>query len=299
MPLFQIDNGNLQRVEQENFSLEKELQRLVENNLEGIFNCRFVASEFSTAARHAGRIDTLGLSEDNNPVIVEYKKVESSALINQSLFYLNWIRDHKGDFEIAVQKALGSDAVVDWSAVRVICIAPNFRKYDLFAVQEMGSSIELWSYRLFKNNSLYLEEISRRSLSSGSATSEGEVSVSNESPAYTFDGHIEGKPQDIQDSAIAIQEFALGLDPAMEEIPRKLYVAYKLSQNILCMEVQQQKLLAWVKLDPKSIESMPSNARDVSQSGHYGTGDLEFTIRTPEDFEVAKGFIEKAYRRFA
>ena len=53
---------------------------------------------------HAGRIDALALSEEDNPVIIEYKKVESSELINQSLYYLNWIQDHKGDFEIAVQK---------------------------------------------------------------------------------------------------------------------------------------------------------------------------------------------------
>ena len=68
--------------------------------------CRLVATEFSTGAQHAGRIDTLALSEDNNPVIIEYKNVESSDLITQSLFYLAWIHDHKGDFEIAAQVAL-------------------------------------------------------------------------------------------------------------------------------------------------------------------------------------------------
>src|SRR6266571_9082622 len=58
-----------------------------------VFNCRFVASEFSTGAQHAGRIDTLALSEDNNPVIIEYKKVKSSELINQSILYLAWLND--------------------------------------------------------------------------------------------------------------------------------------------------------------------------------------------------------------
>ena len=59
------------------------------------------ASEFSTGNFHSGRIDSLAISEDNNPVIIEYKKVASSELINQSLYYLHWITDHKGDFEIA------------------------------------------------------------------------------------------------------------------------------------------------------------------------------------------------------
>src|SRR3954452_8286227 len=126
MPLFQKTSENLLAVEQTNFASEKALQTLIERNLKAVFNCRFVASEFPTGAQHAGRIDTLALSEDNNPVIIEYKKVESSELINQSLYYLSWIHDHKGDFHLAAQKSLGNGVVVDWSDVRVICIAPNY-----------------------------------------------------------------------------------------------------------------------------------------------------------------------------
>ena len=115
MPLFHIAIDKLVPVEQTNFSAEKVLQALIEGNLDTVFGCRLVASQFSTGAKHAGRIDTLALSEDNNPVIIEYKKVESSELINQSLFYLAWLNDHRGDFEIAVQKALGPKVGVDWS----------------------------------------------------------------------------------------------------------------------------------------------------------------------------------------
>src|SRR6266704_2931328 len=112
MPLFTRSNNKLSRVSQTNFLRERELQKLVEANLDVIFKCRFINSEFSTGALHAGRIDTLALSEDNNPVIIEYKKTESSELINQSLFYLSWINDHKGDFEIAAQKTLGAKVEV-------------------------------------------------------------------------------------------------------------------------------------------------------------------------------------------
>ena len=157
MPAFEISDNKLLHVEQKNFSLEKELQTLIENSLEVVFNCRFVASEFYTGAQHAGRIDSLALSEEDNPVIIEYKKEESSELINQSLFYLHWIQDHKGDFEIAAQKVLGNDTSIDWSDIRVICIAPNYKKYDIHAVQVMEANIELWKYRLFTNNTLYLE----------------------------------------------------------------------------------------------------------------------------------------------
>lgn len=70
MPNFNINNKILELVKLINLKLEKELQELVEKNIETVFNCRLVASEFSIGAEHAGRIDKLGLSEDNNPVII-------------------------------------------------------------------------------------------------------------------------------------------------------------------------------------------------------------------------------------
>jgi predicted transport protein len=308
MPIFQISNQKLVPVEQTNFVTEKELQSLVEANLSPVFNCRFVASEFSTGAQHAGRIDTLALSEDSNPVIIEYKKVESSELINQSLFYLSWIHDHKGDFHIAVQKSLGNEVKVDWTDVRVICLAPNYKKYDLHAVQVMGANIELWRYRLFKNSCLYLEEVFQKTI----ATSH-DIPSSDKSPVmiaagkkaaltratgvYTFDQHISGKSETIKEMVFDLRDFIMNLDNAMEEVPKKFYVAYKISQNIACMEVKKHKILLYLKLNPKEIGSLPSIARDVSDIGHYGTGDLEITVAPALDLETAKEFINAAYQK--
>lgn len=307
MPLFQIGERALIPIQQRNFSKEKELQALIETNLGPVFNCRFVASEFSTGAIHAGRIDTLALSEDNNPVIIEYKKVESSELINQSLFYLHWLQDHRGDFEIAAQKSLGANAEIDWSDTRVICIAPNYKKYDIHAVQVMGANIELWRYRLFDNATLYLEEVYQRSVSVNPTTTDGKdpvmvaagkkAALTRATGQYTFEEHIEGKPKKIVDLVLAVQDLIVGLDPAIEEVPKKHYIAYKISQNIACLEVQRQRLLLYLKVDPKQFDVLPPNARDVTHIGHYGTGDLELSLSTEEDMEAAKPFIEAAYQR--
>ncbi len=308
MPIFEIQGNKLKPVEQKNFNLEKELQSLIERNLDVVFNCRFIASEFSTGAQHAGRIDSLALSEEDNPVIIEYKKVESSELINQSLFYLHWIQDHKGDFEIAVQKVLGNDTQVDWSDVRVICIAPNYKKYDLHAVQVMGANIELWKYRLFSNNALYLEEVLHNSKSAPLATqvtSKNPVMVEAGKKAalvratatYSFEEHLEGKSKRIQEIVYSIREFILGLDSAIEEVPKKYYVAYKASQNIVCMEAKGQNIKLFVKLNPSDISEPPKCFRDVSNIGHYGTGDVEFTISSLEEFEAIKPYIELAYNK--
>jgi predicted transport protein len=307
MPLFQITQGKLVAVEQTNFPLEKGLQTLIEQNLATAFGCRFVGSEFVTGQVHAGRIDTLALSENNNPVIIEYKKVASAELLTQSLFYLHWLYDHRGDFEKAARKTLGPKVAVDWSDVRVICLAPNFKKYDVFAAQTMAANLELWTYRMFKNGTLFLEEVLQRSL----GTSSPQLGTNGKNPvmveagkkaaatratgSYTFEQHLDGKPQSIKELARQVQEYVTSLDAGIEEEPKKLYIAYKSSKNIVCMEIQQQKIYLFLKLDPKKVKGPADIARDVSSIGHFGTGDLEVTIKSPADLEAAKPFIKKAY----
>ena len=304
MPIFQISNQKLVPIEQTNFVTEKELQTLVEANLGPVFNCRFVASEFSTGAQHAGRIDTLALSEDNNPVIIEYKKVESSELINQSLYYLSWIDDHRGDFQIAVQKTLGNSVQVDWSGVRVICLAPNYKKYDLHAVQVMGADIELWRYRLFKNSSLFLEEVFQRTVSTSPDIVTGKnpvmiaagkkAALARATGIYSFEHHLSGKSEGIRDMVLDLRDHIMNLDPAMDEVPKKFYIGYKISQYIVVMNVRTQKIRLYLKLNPKQITNLPGNSRDVS--GHFG-GDLELTVASPSDLPIAKELINLAYQK--
>jgi predicted transport protein len=308
VPLFAINAKKmLEAVEQSNFNLERDLQKLIEVSLGPVFRCRFVASEFPTGIQHGGRIDTLALSEDSNPVIIEYKKGASSELITQSLYYLAWIHDHRGDFAVAVRKALGSKIEVDWDDVRVICLAPSYKKFDLHAVQVMGASIELWTYRLFANQTLYLEEIQQKEL----VSSNEEHAVSQKNPVmvaagkkaalsrktgvYTVEQHLKNRPAPVKDILLAVQEFVMSLDAAIEERPKKLYIAYRTTQNIVCVEPQQKKVCLFLKLDPKKITLEQGFARDVSKLGHFGTGDVEVTLTTLEDLERAKPLIQQAY----
>ena len=311
MPLFEITNQKLSAIEQSNFLLEKNLQTLIESNLQTVFNSRFVASEFPTGYQHLGRIDTLALSEDDNPVIIEYKRFESSELVNQSLYYLAWLKDHQGDFERAVQKALGHSTNVDWSEVRVICIAPNYKKYDLYAVQMMGANIELWSYHLFQNKFLSLEKVLQTGYSdllgdeSQTVTGKNPVMVAAGKKAaltratgvYTVEQHLASKSDEIQEIAFAIQEYIMGLDSDIQEVPKKNYIAYKSSQNIVCMEIQGQRVLLYLKLVPKEIVNPPQITRDMTGKGHYGTGDFEVSIKSMADIEIAKPYIEMAYHK--
>ena len=148
--LFRIQGNKLSPLARVAPKLECKIQRLFEANLETVFGLRFLASEFSTGERHAGRIDTLALDENGTPTILEYKLSTSVNVINQALYYLDWLLDHKGEFELLVHRRLGKDVRVDWSAPRVLCVAESFALYDTYAVSQMGRAIQLVEYKSLK-----------------------------------------------------------------------------------------------------------------------------------------------------
>lgn len=308
MAIFEIEKGRASRIRLSEFKIEKDLQKLIEDNLETFFNCRFVATEFSTGNIHSGRIDTLAISEDNNPVLIEYKKSASSDLINQSLYYLHWIKDHKGDFQIAANKALGESIEIDWSDIRVICIAPEYKKYDLHAVQVMGANIELWQYKLYENGILNIEEVFKRSAS----TQQEEEVFNGKNPimveagrkaaetrktgSYKIEDHTENLSKEMIEVFNAVRDYIVTLDSSIEEIPKKKYIAYKTSQNFACLQTYRKKLVLYLKLDALEINSMPTQTRDVKGIGHYGTGDFELTLKNLEDFKGTKYLINESYK---
>lgn len=309
MAIFEIDKGKARRVRLSEYKLEKDLQRLIENNLETIFNCRLIATEFSTGNIHSGRIDTLAISEDNNPVIIEYKKAASSDLINQSLYYLHWIKDHKGDFQIAANRVLGKEIDVDWSDIRVICLAPEYKKYDLHAVQVMGANIELWQYKTYENGILNVEEVYKRTTSTSNQETEDfngknpvmveagkKAALTRKIATYTIDQHIDSIDTLILELFNSVRDYIVALDSSIEEVPKKQYVAYKTSQNFVCLEIFKNKLRMYLKLNPEHVSPFPKQGRDVRTIGHDGTGDFELTIKDFTDFEETKHLINEAYK---
>ena len=99
-------------------------------------------------------------------MILEYKRASNENVINQGLFYLDWLMDHRKDFQWLVLEKLGKDAadVVDWSAPRLICIAGDFNRYDDHAVKQIQRNIELIRYRRFGGDLLMLDLVAATSV---------------------------------------------------------------------------------------------------------------------------------------
>jgi hypothetical protein len=161
LKLFRITDGTASELASSTVALEKSLQTTGEDNMETLFGVRFLASEYSTGRKHAGRIDSLGLDENSSPVIFEYKRATNENVINQGLFYLDWLLDHQAEFQLLVRDRLGAaegDAI-DWRNPRLICVANGYTRYDEYAVQQIDRNIELVRYRDFEGKLLALELI--------------------------------------------------------------------------------------------------------------------------------------------
>ena len=73
LKLFHIE-GAVEEIPSSSMTIEKSLQALFEKHLDKLLGVRFLATEYTTGKTHAGRIDTLGIDENNCPVIIEYKR---------------------------------------------------------------------------------------------------------------------------------------------------------------------------------------------------------------------------------
>ncbi|NFM15846.1 DUF91 domain-containing protein [Clostridium sporogenes] len=274
-------------------SLERELQTLIEKNMPTFFGVTFLKSEYVTS--NGGRMDSLGIDENNCPVIFEYKRTSNENVINQGLFYLDWLLDHKADFELLVMKTLGKEYSdkLDWSMPRLICIAGDFTKYDEYAVKQINRNIDLIRYKKFGEELLMFDLIN-----SNVATPINNITIEKvvkQSTDKTFDEQLETTSEKLRELYASIRDYILALGDDVTENKLKLYSAFKKIKNIACVEVRMKSIMLYLRLNPEEITVENGFTRDVSKIGHWGTGDLEVTIKNAQDFEKAKEYIDKAY----
>ena len=157
--LFRISPSKVQELQGKSATVEKSLQSQIEGHMEEFLGIRFLASEYTTGRTHSGRIDTLGIDENDSPVVVEYKRTLNENVITQGLFYLDWLMDHKAEFVLLVVKQPGQEVAdkIDWANPRLLCIAGDFNKYDEYAVQQINRNIELIRYRRYEEDLMVLE----------------------------------------------------------------------------------------------------------------------------------------------
>jgi hypothetical protein len=159
MQIFRNSNNVLTPIQRDSFKLEADIHSLVEPNLELLFQLEYVTSEFVVGDF---RLDTLAFDNEANAfVIVEYKKGNSYSVVDQGYSYLSVMVNNKADFILEynekTEKQLKRDDI-DWTASRVIFVAPSFNTYQRNSVNFRNVPFELWEIRKFEEGIIALEQ---------------------------------------------------------------------------------------------------------------------------------------------
>ena len=298
--LFRLAGNSVAELDGQAVAVEKSLQTLMEGHLEDFLAVRFLATEYTTGKTHGGRIDTLGIDENGCPVIIEYKRSTNQNVINQGLFYLDWLLDHKAAFKLLVMEKYGPKTAddIEWSSPRLLCIAGDFTKYDEHAVQQMNRNIELIRYRRFGSQLLLLELVNAVSAAPNQpGPGPKKTKPPGSKAAKSIEDYIARADTELTDLYETLKEFLLNLGDDVQMKMLKWYVAFRRIKNFACVEVHPQKrqLVIYLRLDPSTVPAQKGFSRDVRRLGHYGTGDVEIIIRDANGFAKAKPLLLRAY----
>ena len=310
--LFRLGQGSVTELRHSRFTIERDLQRLLEAHLQTFLGVRFLASEYSTGARHGGRIDTLGLDENGLPVIIEYKREVHESVINQGLYYLDWLLNSRAEFQLLVQQKLGAAVAdeINWTAPRLICIAGDFTRYDKHAVQQINRNIELVRYLRYGDDLIMLElantpnNVTTGSLNAASVQTTvstaqpASTTATTAAPVETVEATLRRCSPSVQSLFGSLDAYVRSMDDQNVQMKAlKLYFAYKKLRNFATVVpgTSSNELWLYLHLDPSTVDVDPAFMRDVTSIGHWGTGNLEITLRNENDLEQVKPLIQRAF----
>ncbi len=291
MAIFQINSKkSLELVRENDFKLEKEIQKLTEENLKTIFDLEFVKSEFSL---NNLRIDTLAFDASSSSfVIIEYKRDKNFSVVDQGLAYLSLMLNRKGDFIVEYNERdkniLKKDSV-DWSQSKVIFIAPSFTTFQREAINFKNLPIELWEIRRYQNDLVSYTRIQsatkvQESISTITKESEQIQKIEKEVAIYSEEELVNKGSDQIKELYEKIKNIILSLDD-IDIVPKKHYISFKGYRNIFDAIINKNSLIIVLNLSKGELKDEKNLVTDVSKKGHWGSGDYQISLTNDENID--------------
>lgn len=300
MNLFKIEQSSVSYLEEKPFKLERELQRLFEDNLTVITGLEFVSSEFSIQNQ---RLDTLAFDHETGAfVIIEYKRSTNNSVLDQGVSYLNTLLKYKADFILEYQERTGkllTKRDVDWSQSKVAFVSPNFTPFQKQAVDFKDLNIELWEVKRFTNHILVVNGITKSenapSIKTKTETStDEELGLLKEIVTYTEEHHFIGKSEEALECYQEFKQAIFQLIPDVILEPKKLYIAFKKNKkNIVDIEIQKKQLKLFVNAKIGQMDDSKELFTDVSTIGHWGNGDYQIIVKDTTHMEYIMSCIKQ------
>lgn len=302
--LFQKVQNTLKEINHIDFKLEKDIQKLLEKNLEAVFGLEFLETEFPLKDM---RFDTVAYDEENAAfVIIEYKKVRNTSLVDQGYAYLHTVLDRKAELVLLYNKVRNDRKQVSdfsWDMTRIYFVSPYFSKFQLAATGFANMPFKLFEIQQYDGGLIEIIELDNKTETEFESSTQDKVieSVNREVKVWTFDDYCnKANPSDevlelyshLVDSVSDIAAFSIDY--------KKVYIAFKAKHtNVFDCAFTKKKLKIWLNLRWNELGEIPLDlpVMDVSNIGHHGNGDYQFDISKEAEIEMLVPLIRKTYEK--
>lgn len=298
MKIYTLNNTKLNEVDEKVFKLEREIQQLFEDNLDNVMGLTLVRREFTIKNK---RIDTLAYDKQTNAfIIIEYKRDKNISVIDQGFTYLSLMLENKADFIVEYNEQLKQNLQrtdVDWTQTRVAFVSPSFTENQIQATNFKDIAIELWEVKRYENNTIVINEVkkSRSAESIKPITQQNKElkRVTDEIVVYTEDDLLVAGSDETRELYYKFKDGILNLADDIQVIANKRYLVFKKGRNIVCMNIQKKQIRMWIGAKWGALDDAKGIATDVSNTGHWGTGDYEVNVNSDKDLEYIMSLVKQ------
>jgi predicted transport protein len=305
MRLYKQQNTALDPIKEKGFKLEKDLQKITEDNLSNIFGLEFVTTEFQL---NQLRIDTLAYDDESKSfVIIEYKRDRSFSVVDQGFAYLALMLNNKADFILEYNEKMKGNLKrddVDWTQSRVLFIAHGFTNHQKEAINFKDLPIELWEVRKYENDLVSFNPIKAIKTAESINTlskDENVKKITQQVKTLTVDDHIKEDWDSSRELYETLREKLFGLDERFEEVSRRHYISYKIgTTSIIQMKIRKSKIrLELTRTQLKDIKDPEKKVSYIEKSFEHWNQHMSYMdIVTDQDVDYAMFLIKQLMERF-
>jgi len=272
MPRVNIGTGKL--IEREEFTgpnPEKQLQQYVEIYLNLFLQSHYLKSYYKIPG---GEIDTLAITEEGNPCIIEFKHKQDDKIMNQIIYYYDWLQDRSTKYEferIVKENPKTKDMEVDWSRIRLITIAKDYSKWDISLIKHLDTDIECYTYTYHKDElDIHLDPI----INQYKKPSSYSTSTSNQK-TYTLDDHRNKADTKFKQYFDDLRREILNLGEDINEGYVPEYIKYVVRTTFAAIHVRKQWLIIQLRIDEENFDDPKKLTKDISHRGWSVTKEVK------------------------
>ena len=256
-------------------TLDYPLRTMLERNLQTVLGIRILASNYPLPGSPDERIPTLGIDENNRPVIINYGG--GTLAINQGLFYLSWLMGHRADFDLLVHlhPGIALFGTVQWHMPRLICIGERFASYALHTAASASLSVEVMRYRFHAANLLLFERL-KPPLKTEDIPAETLLRLNN---------LLAGSDNTLKRLYLQLQQMIMGLNSDIELILRDNLIVFHRMRNVAAVQIFAGYMALYLNLSLNQIsmeELAPNYINDAEGRMPPGIGRIEILLYETE-----------------